>query len=36
MSQQESTILMPGHGPPTSVKAEKLFNMEIRKKLPTN
>lgn len=34
LSQQDSTILMPGHGPPTSVGAEKLFNfdMETQKK----
>lgn len=36
LSQQENTVLMPGHGPPTCVKAEKLFNLEIKKKLSTN
>lgn len=25
-SQQDATILMPGHGPPTTVEAAKLFN----------
>lgn len=29
ISQQEDTILMPGHGPPTTVGAEKLFNVAI-------
>lgn len=29
LSQQEDTILMPGHGPPTTVGAEKLFNIAI-------
>lgn len=30
LSQIEDTILMPGHGPPTTVKAEKLFNLDIK------
>lgn len=29
LSQQESTILMPGHGPPTSIEAEKMFNLDF-------
>ncbi|MBQ0162669.1 MAG: MBL fold metallo-hydrolase [Treponema sp.] len=29
LSQQEDTILMPGHGPPTTVGAEKLFNVAL-------
>ncbi|MCQ2611633.1 MAG: MBL fold metallo-hydrolase [Treponema sp.] len=29
LSQQEDTILMPGHGPPTTVGAERLFNLGI-------
>ena len=29
LSQQEDTILMPGHGPPTTVAAEILFNTDI-------
>ncbi len=29
-SQQESTVLMPGHGPPTTVEAEKLFNSKLK------
>lgn len=29
LSQQEDTILMPGHGPPTTVGAEKLFNTDL-------
>lgn len=30
-SQQDSTIIMPGHGPPTCVGAEKLYNLDIVK-----
>lgn len=29
LSQTDDTVLMPGHGPPTTVAAEKLFNIEI-------
>ncbi len=29
LSQQEDTVLMPGHGPPSTVGAEKLFNIAI-------
>ena len=28
-SQQEGTILLPGHGPPTTLEAEKLFNLSL-------
>ena len=29
LSQTEDTILMPGHGPPTTVGAERLFNADV-------
>ncbi len=29
LSQQDDTVLMPGHGPPTTVAAEKQFNISI-------
>ncbi len=29
LSQQENTILLPGHGPPTTVNAEKIFNIDL-------
>lgn len=29
LSQQDETVLMPGHGPPTTVEAEKNFNMDL-------
>lgn len=29
LSQQEDTVIMPGHGPPTSVGAEKQFNTDL-------
>lgn len=29
LSQQEDTILMPGHGPPTTVGAEKICNVDV-------
>lgn len=29
LSQQDNTVIMPGHGPPTSVGAEKLFNRDL-------
>ena len=29
MSQQDNTILLPGHGPPTSVGAERKFNINL-------
>lgn len=28
-SQQEGTILMPGHGPPTTIEAVKMFNSDL-------
>ncbi len=28
-SQAESTILMPGHGPPSTIEGEKQFNLDI-------
>lgn len=31
-SQCESAVLMPGHGPPSTVAAEKNFNMDTRNK----
>ena len=31
-SQQDTTVIMPGHGPPTTVGAEKLFNADMLKK----
>lgn len=31
-SQQDTTIILPGHGPPTTVGAEKLFNSDMLKK----
>lgn len=29
LSQQENTVILPGHGPPTSVGAERRFNTEL-------
>lgn len=29
LSQQDNMILMPGHGPPSTIAAEKKFNMEL-------
>ncbi len=29
LSQHDDTVLMPGHGPPTSVGAEKKFNLAV-------
>ncbi len=29
LSQTEDTILLPGHGPPTTVGAEKLYNVSV-------
>lgn len=29
LSQQENTVLFPGHGPPTTVAAEKKFNLDL-------
>jgi len=29
LSQQDDTVLLPGHGPPTSVLAEKQFNIDL-------
>ena len=31
-SQQDTTVILPGHGPPTTVGAEKLFNADMLKK----
>ena len=31
-SQQDTTVILPGHGPPTTVGAEKLFNSDMLKK----
>lgn len=28
-SQQEGTVFLPGHGPPTSLEAERLFNLNL-------
>ncbi len=30
LSQTDDTILLPGHGPPTTVRGEKLFNLDIK------
>lgn len=30
LSQTEDTVLMPGHGPPTTVATEKAYNVELR------
>lgn len=29
LSQQEDIVLMPGHGPPSSIESEKLFNLDL-------
>lgn len=29
LSQKDDTVLLPGHGPPTTVGAEKKFNMDL-------
>lgn len=29
LSQTDETVLMPGHGPPTTVGAERIFNVEV-------
>lgn len=36
LSQQENTIIMPGHGPPSSVGAEKYCNMDLNGTMPNN
>lgn len=36
LSQQENTIIMPGHGPPSSVGAEKYCNMDLNSTMPNN
>lgn len=30
LSQTDDTILLPGHGPPTTVRSEKFFNLDIK------
>ncbi|MDR3284937.1 MAG: MBL fold metallo-hydrolase [Treponema sp.] len=30
LSQDDSTVMLPGHGPPTSVGAEKKYNIDIQ------
>ena len=32
LSQQENTVIMPGHGPPTTVGAERRFNKDVNYK----
>ena len=32
LSQQENTVIMPGHGPPTTVCAERRFNKDVNYK----
>jgi glyoxylase-like metal-dependent hydrolase (beta-lactamase superfamily II) len=34
LNQHDMCIILPGHGPPTTVGVEKLFNMGFRKKTP--
>ncbi len=36
LSQQENTVIMPGHGPPTSVGAEKNFNIDLQGNIVNN
>lgn len=36
LSQQENTVIMPGHGPPTSVGAERLFNKDLGETIYNN
>ena len=31
LSQTEDTVLMPGHGPPTTVATEKMYNLDLIK-----
>ena len=35
-SEQDATVILPGHGPPTTVGAEKLFNSGMNKKTDAN
>ncbi len=32
-SQTDGTVIMPGHGPPTTVGAEKVFNLDLNERL---
>lgn len=32
-SQTDETVIMPGHGPPTTVGAEKVFNLDMNERL---
>lgn len=34
LSLPEATVIMPGHGPPTSVATERLYNIEMQDKTP--
>ncbi len=36
LSQQENTIIMPGHGPPSSVGTEKCCNMDLHGAMTNN
>jgi len=33
LSQDDQTILMPGHGPPSTIGAERLFNSELMERM---
>ena len=32
-SQQDTTVILPGHGPPTTVRAEKLYSRGMQKRM---
>lgn len=36
LSQTSDTVLMPGHGPPSTVEAERMFNVDIEPKKEIN
>jgi glyoxylase-like metal-dependent hydrolase (beta-lactamase superfamily II) len=36
LCDQDFNIIMPGHGPPSTVATEKQFNIELKQKLPVN